>query len=325
MSAAAKKADGRPAATRRTTVEVEVEGRQLTLSNLEKVLYPQEGFTKSDVVHYYATVAPVLLPHVVDRPLTMRRFPEGVDGEAFYEKHLPRHAPDWVRSVDLPRSPTSKDPTTVRYAVLTDVASLVWTANLASLELHVPMWRVDADGVPRPPDLMVFDLDPGDPATITECARVALLLADLLAAEHGWTAYPKTSGSKGMQLYVPLAEDDRGATWSENATRTEAHRLAELLAAARRDLVVANMRKDLRHDRVLIDWSQNNVAKTTVAPYSLRARPQPTVSTPVTWDEVAACAEGGPAERLSFLPHQVLARVAEHGDLMAPLAAGAST
>ncbi len=302
----------------RTTVEVEVEGRRLTLSNLEKVLYPAAGFTKGDVLHYYAQVAPVLLPHVVGRPLTMKRYPEGVDGEAFYEKHLPRHAPDWVRSADLPHRPRSGQPTTIRYAVLTDVASLTWTANLASLELHVPMWRVDDDGRPQAPDLMVFDLDPGPPATITECARVALVLADLLAAEHGWTAYPKTSGSKGMQLYVPLRPEERGAR-EDNATRTEARRLAELVEQSHRDLVVSNMRKDLRAGRVLIDWSQNNVAKTTVAPYSLRARPEPTVSTPVTWDEVRACAEGGPADRLSFLPHQVLERVKVQGDLMAPL------
>lgn len=303
----------------RRTVEVEVDGRQLTLSNLDKVLYPATGFTKSDVIHYYVQVAPVLLPHVADRPLTMRRFPEGVDGEAFYEKHLSRHAPDWVRSVEIPRSPNSKDPTTIRYGVLTDVASLAWTANLASLELHVPMWRVDAAGTPQPPDLMVFDLDPGAPATITECARLALALADLVEAEHGWTAYPKTSGSKGMQLYVPLPPADRGGTWSENASRTEARRLADLVVAAEPDLAVSNMRKELRRGRVLIDWSQNNVAKTTVAPYSLRARPEPTVSTPVDWDEVRACAEGGPGDRLSFLPPQVLERVAARGDLMAPL------
>ena len=300
---------------------VEVDGHELTLSNLGKVLYPQCGFTKSEVIDYYVRVAPVLLPHVADRPLTMRRFPDGVEADSFYAKHLPRGTPPWIRSAGLPRSPGSKDPTTVQFVILGDLASLVWAANLASLEIHVPMWRVGPDARPRPPDQMVFDLDPGPPATIVECSQVALILADVLQADWGLTARPKTSGSKGMQLYMALPPDRRGASWQEGRTREEAKVLAERLAHEHPDLIVSNMSKDLRAGKVLIDWSQNHVAKTTVAPYSLRARPEPTVSTPLTWAEVARCAEGGAgaAEAMRFLPDMVLDRVASLGDLFAPL------
>lgn len=298
---------------------VEIGGHQLTLSNLDKVLYPSAGFTKGDVIAYYLAMAPVLLPHLQDRPLTLRRFPDGVDAESFYEKHRPRGTPSWIRTARLPRSPTSREKTKVEYLVLNDAASLAWTANLASLELHVPQWRIDAKGRPCTPDLMVFDLDPGQPATIAECAEVALLLSDVLAEEHGWEAYPKTSGKKGMQLYVPLPRGARRGRWEQDLTRDRAQDIARRLASAHPELIVTNMRKDLRKGRVLIDWSQNHITKTTVAPYSLRAWVEPTVSTPLTWDEVHRLSDGDTGFSASLLPDEVIRRVEQHGDLFAPL------
>jgi bifunctional non-homologous end joining protein LigD len=303
---------------------VEVEGHTLALSNLDKVLYPQTGFTKGQVIDYYVRIAPVLIPHTANRPLTMRRFPGGVDDpNAFYEKHRPRSAPKWVRSERLLASPRAKDQAGVDFVVLDDLATMVWVANLASLELHVPQWRVGPKGRPESPDLLVFDLDPGPPASIVECAEVALALAAQLADEHGWACYPKVSGSKGLQLYVPLPAAERPARWEDGGTSELARTVAEELARARPNLVVSNMRKDLRKGRVLIDWSQNNVAKTTVAPYSLRARAEPTVSAPVSWEEVEQVVNDGKDDRLKFLPDQVLERVAERGDLFAPLLEGA--
>jgi bifunctional non-homologous end joining protein LigD len=299
---------------------VDVDGRTLSLSNLDKVLYPETGFTKGQVIDYYVRIAPVLLPHVADRPLTMHRFPGGVDDpNSFYEKHRPKSAPAWVRSERVLASPKAKDQNGVDFVILDDLATMVWVANLASLELHVPQWRVGPTGRPEVPDLLVFDLDPGEPATIVECAEVALLLARQVADEHGWTCYPKVSGSKGMQLYVPLPEADRQRQWEDGGSRELARTVAQELARTRPDLVVANMRKDLRRGRVLIDWSQNHVAKTTIAPYSLRSRPEPTVSAPVGWEEVERLAGDGKAERLRFLPDDVLRRVEKHGDLFAPL------
>ena len=299
---------------------VDVEGRTLSLSNLDKVLYPETGFTKGQVIDYYVRIAPVLLPHSADRPLTMHRFPGGVDdANSFYEKHRPKSAPEWVRSERVLASPKAKDQNGVDFVILGDLPTMVWVANLASLELHVPQWRVGPTGRPEVPDLLVFDLDPGEPATIVECAEVALLLARQVADEHGWTCYPKVSGSKGLQLYVPLPEADRQRQWEDGGSRDLARTVAQELARVRPDLVVANMRKELRKGRVLIDWSQNHVAKTTVAPYSLRARAEPTVSAPVSWAEVERLASDGKAERLRFLPDDVLKRVEEDGDLFAPL------
>jgi len=299
---------------------VEVEGRTLSLSNLDKILYPATGFTKGQVIDYYVRIAPVLLPHSVDRPLTMHRFPGGVDDpNAFYEKHRPKSAPEWVRSERVLASPKARDQNGVDFVILDDLPTMVWVANLASLELHVPQWRVGPGGRPEPPDLLVFDLDPGEPATVVECAEVALLLAQQVADEHGWSCYPKVSGSKGMQLYVPLPEADRQREWEDGGSRDLARTVAQELARARPDLVVSNMRKELRKGKVLIDWSQNHVAKTTIAPYSLRARPEPTVSAPVTWEEVEKVASDGKAERLRFLPDDVLKRVEKDGDLFAPL------
>jgi bifunctional non-homologous end joining protein LigD len=290
-------------------VHVDVENRTLTLTNLAKVLYPETGFTKGQVIDYYAKIAPMMLPHLAGRPATFKRYPNGVEGKFFFEKNAPRHAPDWVRTVNLPSPGSTKSRETIDYAVISDLPTLVWTANLAALELHIPMWRVGPRGKVHDPDLLVFDLDPGPPATIVECCEVALLLRDLIA-ETGLTAYPKTSGSKGMQLYVPV----KGAHWER--IHGYARDLAQRLAAEREDLVVWQMKKELRGGKVLVDWSQNNAAKTTIAVYSLRARPLPTVSTPITWDEVEACEQ---PDQLRFTSDETLDRVEEHGDLFAPL------
>jgi bifunctional non-homologous end joining protein LigD len=285
-------------------VTVDVEGRHLTLSNLTKVLYPDAGFAKGEIIDYYSRIAPVLLPHLANRPLTVKRYPNGVDGQFFFEKNASRGTPDWVRTVTLPVPGSTKNRETIDYIVVEGLPTLVWLANLAALELHVPQWRVPARARKPRTDLVVFDLDPGPPATIVECCEVAMLLHDLLV-EDGLTPVAKTSGSKGMQVSAPVSVDDM------ELTSKYAHSVAKRLEAERPDLIVSRMAKDLRPRKVLVDWSQNNAAKTTVAPYSLRARPQPTVSTPLTWDEVA------PGEHLSFTAGEVLDRVDEFGDLFA--------
>lgn len=283
-------------------VTVEVDGRQLKLTNLDKTLYPS-GFTKGEVIDYYTRIAPVLLPYLADRPLTVKRYPNGVEAQHFFEKNASRGTPDWVRTVRLPAPGSTKNRETIDYVVVDSLATLVRLANLAALELHVPQWRVSRGEEPRT-DLIVFDLDPGPPATIAECCEVALLLREL-AAQDGLTLVPKTSGSKGMQVSAPIRARD-----PELPSRY-ARALAQRLEKQRPELVVSRMTKALRPGKVLVDWSQNNPAKTTVAPYSLRARDEPTVSTPLTWDEVAA---GGD---LSFTADEVLERVAAHGDLFA--------
>ena len=293
---------------------VDVEGRQLVLTNLEKVLYPEVGFTKGQVLDYYTRVAPVLLPHLAGRALTRKRYPDGVEGMVFFEKNAPRGTPDWVHTETLPSPGSSKDRDTIDYVVVDDLATLVWTANLAALELHTHMWRIRKPrGKPvtqAPPDLVVFDLDPGPPATIVECCEVALLLREVMQAD-GLDPLPKTSGSKGMQLYARA--DGFG---SSEETSAYAKGLAQRFESSHPDLVVHRMTKSLRPGKVLVDWSQNSAAKTTISVYSLRARPRPTVSTPVTWDEVADCRT---PEDLVFTSDDVLARVAELGDLFAPL------
>ena len=290
---------------------VTVGGRELTVTNLDKVLYPATGFTKGQVIDYYARIAEVMLPHLEGRPATMKRFPNGVEDQYFFEKHSPEHAPDWLHHVDVP---SEGGEGTVTYSVIDDLPSLVWAANLAALELHVPLWHAGRRRVlPGPPDHMVFDLDPGERTTIVECCRVAELIAETLAQEH-LEAHPKTSGSKGLQLYVPLGTR---ATWER--VREDAHDTARRLERSNPGLVVSNMRKSLRRGKVLIDWSQNHPAKTTVAAYSLRGRAEPTVSTPVTWDEVHRCAAAGDPALLRFTADDVLERVAGHGDLFAPV------
>jgi bifunctional non-homologous end joining protein LigD len=285
-------------------VAVDVEGRHLTLSNLAKVLYPEAGFAKGEVIDYYSRIAPVLLPHLADRPLTVKRYPNGVEAGFFFEKNAPRGTPDWVRTVTLPVPGSTKNRETIDYAVVEELPTLVWLANLAALELHVPQWRVPPRARKPRTDLVVFDLDPGAPATIAECAEVAVLLRAVLAAD-GLTAFAKSSGSKGMQVSAPVSVDD------PELTSKYAHSVAKQLEAERPDLIVSRMTKSLRPEKIFVDWSQNNPAKTTVAPYSLRARPNPTVSTPLTWDEVEA---GG---QISFIAGEVLDRVDELGDLFA--------
>ncbi len=284
-------------------IAVDVEGRQLSLSNLDKVLYP-DGFTKGQVLDYYTRIAPVLLPHLADRPLTLKRWPNGVQGHSFFEKNAPSHRPDWLRTERLASPGSTKDRETIDYAVVDSLAALVWVANLATLELHTPMWRIGRQGA----DLVVFDLDPGPGTSIVECCQVALLLRPLLEAA-GVTPLAKTSGSKGLQVYARAPEPD---------TSSYAKTLAQQLEQEQPGLVVHRMAKDLRRGKVLVDWSQNNSAKTTVSVYSLRAKSTPTVSTPVTWAEVEQCRD---ADDLVFSTDDVLARVAADGDLFAPLLA----
>jgi bifunctional non-homologous end joining protein LigD len=288
---------------------VDVGGRTLGLSNLQKVLYPGPGFTKGELINYYVKVAPVILPHLADRPVSMKRFPDGIDGEGFFAKNAPAGTPEWVRTVRLPVPGSTLGREEIDFVIADELPTLVWLANLAAIELHIPQWRVGPRGRVHDADLLVFDLDPGAPATVVECCRVALLLRDELAAD-GLTAYPKTSGSKGLQLYAPI----RGA--SDDATSAYAKQLAQRLEQHEPRLIVSRMRRALRPGKVFIDWSQNNAAKTTVAPYSVRARAEPTVSTPVTWAEVEECESSAV---LRFTTDDVLDRIREHGDLFAPL------
>jgi bifunctional non-homologous end joining protein LigD len=289
---------------------VTIEGRDLELSNLDKLMYPDAGFTKGEVIDYYTRLAPVLLPHLRDRALTRIRYPNGVDGAHFFEKNAPGGTPDWVRLETLPVPGSTKSRETIDFVVVDELATLVWVANLASLELHTPQWRIGAD-----PDLMVVDLDPGAPAGLKECCGVAVLMRDRLA-EDGIAAYPKTSGKKGMQLCCPIA-----GTQDAEVVSAYAKRIAEELSARVPKSITAKMARNLRPGKIFIDWSQNAAAKTTVAPYSLRAQPTPTASTPLTWDEVAAIALGEEPAR-QFIATEVLDRVEEHGDLLAELLAG---
>ncbi len=288
-------------------IEVDIEGRRLSLSNLDKVYYPVPGFTKGQVVDYYTRIAPAVLPHLRGRPLTLKRYPEGVEGQFFYEKQCPRHRPDWVLTAPLWSRHNSR---TIDFCLCEDLATLVWLANLGDLELHTSLAL--AGDVDRP-TVVAFDLDPGPPATIVECARVALELREVFA-HVGMQAFPKTSGSKGMQVYVPL---NTAVTYDES--KPFAHGLAQLLERRLPDLVVSDMKKSLRAGKVLVDWSQNDGHKTTVNVYSLRAREQPTASTPLRWEEVEAVLESGDPGDLAFSSDAVLERVAEHGDLFAPV------
>ena len=292
-------------------VLTEIDGRELSLSNLDKVLYPETGFTKSQVLDYYARIADVMLPHIRNRPTTFRRYPDGVEGMSFYEKHAPEHQPDWITTIEVPSKRGGHDP--IKYTAVCDRPTMLWAANLAAIEFHVPLWHV-AKGkpIPAPPDYMVFDLDPGPGTSIAECCRVAQWLAERLDRE---SLFAKTSGSKGLQLYTRVQR----TTWDQLGER--AHEIAKAIERDHPDDVVSTMRKNLRDGKVFIDWSQNSSSKTTVAAYSLRARPAPTVSTPVTWPEVDQCAKTGNPEALRFETKDVLKRIQKYGDLMAPLVA----
>jgi bifunctional non-homologous end joining protein LigD len=284
--------------------EVDIDGRTLSLSNLDKVLYPEAGFTKGHVIEYYTRVSPVLLGHLRGRPLTLKRYPNGVDGGHFYEKQCPSHRPDWVRTAEIASSRAKKG--RIDFCVCDDLPTLVWLANLADLELHTSLALAEDYASPT---VIAFDLDPGPPATIVECAEVALELRTIFG-HLGMEAFPKTSGSKGMQVYVPLNTPS-----SYDVTSPFARGLAQLLERRRPDLVVSDMKKSLRGGKVLVDWSQNSAHKTTVNVYSLRARSQPTVSTPLRWEEVETVAQTGDPDDLVFTTADVLERVAEHGDL----------
>lgn len=288
-------------------VAVQIGGRDLELSNLDKLMYPAAGFTKGEVIDYYTRIAPVLLPHLRDRALTRIRFPNGVDGMHFFEKNKPGGTPAWVRLETLPVPGSTKSRETVDFVVVDELPTLVWLANLAALELHTPQWRIDEH-----PDLLVVDLDPGAPAGLTECCAVAVLMRDRLGAD-GVSAYPKTSGKKGMQLCCPISGEQDAEVVSEYARK-----VAEELSAQVPSHITAKMAKAIRPGKIFIDWSQNAAAKTTVAPYSLRAQQTPTASTPLTWDEVEDMATGA-VEARQFSAGEVLQRVAEHGDLLAGL------
>lgn len=300
--------------------QVDVAGRRLSLSNLDKVLFPEVGFTKGALIDYYARIAPTMLPHIADRAVTLRRYPDGVEGESFFEKHAPAHKPSWVRTahVDLePSSGKSERVGDIEYVLVSDLPTLVWATNLATIEFHVPLWRVGPGRTaPTSMDFLVLDLDPGPGTSIVECCVVAPFVRAALQANGLSNCHPKTSGSKGLHVYARLPEGT-----SPESARSSAYELARDIEAEHPDLVRTNMRRDLRTGRVLIDWSQNHPAKTTVAAYSVRARDEPTVSTPLTWDEVAKCAQSADANLLRFTTSEVLERVEQNGDLFSQLVA----
>ena len=287
--------------------ELIVEDRKIQVSNLDKVLYPKAGFTKGQVIDYYIRVAPVLLPHLKDRPLTMKRYPDGVEGEFFYEKNCPSHRPKWVKTAKVWSEGNNR---MMNYCLAQDLPTLVWAANLADLELHTSL--AHKRDVARP-TVMVFDLDPGAPADIVQCCQIGLWLRDLLA-KMKLESFAKTSGSKGLQVYVPL---NTAVTFDQ--TKDLSRALAQRLEHQHADLVTSNMSKAARKGKVFVDWSQNDEHKTTICVYSLRAKEEPTVSTPVTWDEVETCLKKKRADLLKFRSEKVLARVEKLGDLFAPV------
>jgi len=284
-----------------------VEGKKLSVSNLDKVLYPKVGFTKGQVIDYFIRVAPVLLPHLKDRPLTMKRYPDGVEGEFFYEKNCPSHRPNWVKTAKVWSEGNQRR---MHYCLANDLPTLVWAANLADLELHTSLSRKDK--IERP-TMMVFDLDPGPPADIVQCCQVGIWLRDLLARMK-LKSFAKTSGSKGLQVYVPL---NTPVTYDD--TKGLSRSLAQHLEREHPDLVTSNMSKAVRKGKVFVDWSQNDEHKTTICVYSLRAREEPTVSTPVKWSEVENCLKKKRSELLRFRSDQVLARMEKLGDLFEPV------
>jgi bifunctional non-homologous end joining protein LigD len=286
---------------------IEVQGKQLKLSNLEKVLYPATGFTKQQVIDYYVRIAPAMVPHLAGRPLTRKRYPNGVDEEFFYEKNAPQHRPDWVKTAPIW---SGRNRRTIHYILADDLATLVWLANLAAIELH-PSLSLAKDITS--PTMMVFDLDPGPPANIVQCCHVGLWLREIF--EHfGLKSFPKTSGSKGLQIYVPL-----NTPTNYDSTKTFSHALAQLLEHEHREMVVSEMKKQVRTGKVFVDWSQNDEHKTTVAVYSLRALEHPTASAPVTWEEVERAGKKKDANLLVFEARHVVQRVEKMGDLFAPV------
>lgn len=296
---------------------VEVDGRELKLTNLDKVLYPEVGFSKGEVVDYYAKVAPAMVPHLQGRALTLRRFPEGVDDAeaAFFEKRCPKHRPDWVKTAAVEAGPHAG---IIDFCVCEDRATLVWMAQLAAIELHPSLSPAEE---PDRPTVLAFDLDPGPPADVLDCCRVALRLRELFA-HFDVECFPKTSGSKGLQVYAPLNDDAvtyEGEDASGQGTKPFARAIAQLLEKQTPDLVVSKMKKVDRKGKVFVDWSQNHRRKTTIAVYSLRARERPTVSTPVTWEEVEHAVEQEDADSLVFDAGDVLKRIEQHGDLFAPV------
>jgi len=286
---------------------VDVEGKSLSLSNLDKVLYPATGFTKGQVIDFYARIAPVLLPHLAGRPVTMKRYPDGVDGEYFYEKNAPKHRPDWVKTVSIWSRHNKRN---INFLLVDDLPTLTWLANLASLEIHPSLALGKEISCPT---MMVFDLDPGPPANIVQCSQVGIWLRDIFS-HWGLESFAKTSGSKGLQVYVPL---NTPTTYEK--TKEFAHAIARLLEDEHRGLIVSEMKKELRSGKVFVDWSQNDEHKTTVSVYSLRAREHPTVSTPVSWDEVERALKKKDASLLVFEAPQVLERVKKMGDLHKPV------
>jgi bifunctional non-homologous end joining protein LigD len=286
---------------------VEIEGKSLKLTNLDKVFYPSVGFTKGQVIDYYARIAPVLIPHLKDHPLTLKRYPNGVNEPPFFEKNATKYRPEWVKTVPVWSHGNQRN---VNYILCNDLPTLIWVANLASIELHPSLSMAQDIMCPRS---IVFDLDPGPPANIVQCCQVAVWLRTIF--EHfKLESFPKTSGSKGMQIYVPL-----NTRTSYDETKPLAHALARLLENEHRDLVVSDMKKAIRTNKIFVDWSQNDEHKTTVSVYALRARERPTVSTPVAWDEVEHCLKKKDAKLLVFESHQTLERVEKMGDLYEPL------
>src|ERR1700683_816327 len=296
-----------PAGAHTMDSSIEVQGKQLKLSNLEKILYPETGFTKQQVIDYYVRIAPAMLPHLAGRALTRKRYPNGVDEEYFYEKNGPAHRPDWVKTAPIWSEGNRR---MVHYILANDLATLVWLANLAAIELH-PSLALAKDITC--PTMMVFDLDPGPPAKIVQCCPVVLWLREIF--EHfGLQSFPKTSGSKGLQIYVPLNTPTK-----YESTKNFARALAQLLEHEHPGMVVSDMKKQIRTGKVFVDWSQNDEHKTTVAGYSLRAREHPTASTPVTWEEDERARKKKDADLVVFEAKQVVARVDKMGDLFAPL------
>ena len=292
---------------------VDVEGRHLRLRRLEKVFYPSTGTTKAEVLTYVSSVAPALLAQLRQRPLTRKRWPDGVESSSFFEKNVPRGMPDWVRTVELDAPGSTKDRERILYPLVDDLAGLVWLVNLAALELHVPQWRVGPHGEVHHPDRLVIDLDPGEGAGLAQCAEVALAVRERLDGD-GLECHPVTSGSKGMQLYAKVSGEQ-----DADVLRSYAHRLAERLERDRPELVVSRMTKVLRGGKVLLDWSQNNSAKTTIAPYSPRGRERPCAAAPRSWEELD---DAGALQQLSLT--EVAERYARDGDLLAHLAPDAA-